>query len=93
MRLNYFWTDCEDGSHVAVNYTVHEDRVSGSARRWSPDLKVNVGRRFEVPKDKLGRDGRGAPALVLEGLCASALVVPLEAPAMREAGWEWNRAA
>ncbi len=93
MRLNYFWTDCEDGSHIAVNYTVHEDRVSGSARRWTPDLKVNVGRKFEVAKDGLGRDAQGWPAVVLEGLCASAVVVPLDPRAVSEAGLEWNRAA
>jgi hypothetical protein len=93
VRLNYYWTDCEDGSHVAVNYTVHDDRVSGSVRRWTADLKVNVGRKFEVAKEKLGRDAEGGPAIVLEGVCAGAVVVPLDAGAVREAGLEWNRAA
>lgn len=93
MRLNYHWTDCEDGSHVAVNYTVHEDRVSGSVRRWSADRTTNFGRKFEFAKEAIELDAAGRPAFRLKGICAGAIVVPLDPKAIREAGLEWNQAA
>lgn len=48
MKLHYFWTDMPDGSHVAANYTIHLDGISGSVRLWSRDTRVNVGRKFAV---------------------------------------------
>ena len=85
MRLSYFWADCPDGSHVAVNYAVHEDRVTGSIRRWSPDSRVNVGRKFEIPASELSADGAGRPTMKLE-ICGEALAVPLDSRAVEEAG-------
>jgi hypothetical protein len=93
VKLNYFWTDCADGSHVAVNYTVYEDRVSGSVRRWSRDRSTNIGRKFEVSLGDLGRDVRGVPALRFDGICEGEVLVPLDEEAMRQAGMSWNRAA
>lgn len=85
MKLNYFWTDCADGSHVAVNYTVYEDRVSGSLRRWSPDASVNEGRKFDVPAAQLSRDERGRPVLALDAVGPGRLEIPLDASALAEA--------
>jgi hypothetical protein len=78
VRLSYYWTDCRDGSHVAVNYTVHEDRVSGSIRRWSRDARTNVGRKFEIPASEISTGEDGRRAILLEGLCEGPLRVPLE---------------
>jgi hypothetical protein len=85
MKLNYFWTDCADGSHVAVNYTVYEDRVSGSLRRWSPDASVNEGRKFEVPAAELSRDDRGRRILSLDAAGAGKLEIPIDSSALAEA--------
>jgi len=93
MKLNYFWTDCADGSHVAVNYTVHEDRVTGSARVWSRDRRINVGRRFEIPASETVRDAAGHSRFRLEGICADAVTVELDPAALEQAGWTTNRAA
>ncbi len=86
MRLNYYWTDCADGSHVAVNYTVHEDRVSGSLRHWSPDASVNEGKKFEIPAQEISRDEKGRPFLVFPGFCAGEIRFSLDASAISEAG-------
>jgi len=85
LKLEYFWADCPDGSHVAVNYTVGEGRVSGSVRHWSKDAKVNVGRQFTVPAGELQKDSHGAPVLVLDGICASPLRVPIDPESVRRA--------
>lgn len=85
MKLEYFWTDCPDGSHVAVNYTVREGKISGSVRHWSRDSKMNVGRQFTVLPGDLDTDAHGAPVLVLEGICAAPLRVPIDAESVRRA--------
>lgn len=85
MKLEYFWTDCEDGSHVAVNWAVWDGRISGSVRRWTPDMRVNAGRKFDVAPAELSRDAEGRPFLVLEGVCAGPLRVPLDPARVREA--------
>lgn len=85
MKLEYFWADCPDGSHVAVNYTVREGRISGSARHWSRDGRVNVGRQFTVLPGALEKDARGALFLVLEGICAGPLRVAIDAASVRRA--------
>jgi len=92
VKLEYFWADCADGSHVAVNYTFWEGQVSGSIRRWSPDGRVNGGRRFEVPLGELARDERGAH-LVLDGACEGALRIPLDPSRLRLAEEELAGAA
>jgi hypothetical protein len=84
VKLNYFWTDCADGSHVAVNYTVHEESVTGSIRQWSRDRSRNVGRKFDVPAAELGRSPRGHPVLRLDGVCDGPIAIELPA-ALREA--------
>lgn len=86
MKLNYFWTDCADGSHVAVNYTVHEDRVSGSLRHWTPDTTVNEGRKFDIPASEISRDADGRRYLSFSGVCAGEIRFPLDASALSEAG-------
>ncbi len=93
MRLGYFWTDCPDGSHVAVNYAVHEDRVTGSVRHWSRDTRVNIGRKFEffAPDIATGRDGQ--PEISLPGICSEPLRIPLDPRAFAEAGFSWKTAA
>jgi hypothetical protein len=93
MQLEYFWTDCPDGLHVAVNYTIHEDRVTGSIRRWSPDGRVNVGRKFEIPAAEVATGQDGGPAIVLEGVCSGPLQIPLDAKAAAQAGLSWKTAA
>ncbi len=85
VQLEYFWTDCSDGFHVAVNYTFWEGQVSGSVRRWSPDGSVNEGRRFEVPLAEISRDEAGAPRLVLEGVCGEPLRIPLDPARLKRA--------
>lgn len=85
MKLEYFWADCPDGSHVAVNYTAGEGKISGSVRMWSRDAKVNRGRQFSVALAELGRDGGGAPVLVLDGVCAEPLRVPIGPATIRQA--------
>ena len=93
MRLGYFWTDCPDGSHVAVNYTVHEDRVTGSVRRWSKDARVNVGRKFEILASEIASGHDGRPEISLEGVCSAPLRIPLDPGAVAEAGLVWKTAA
>jgi hypothetical protein len=92
VKLEYFWADCADGSHVAVNYTFWEGQVSGSVRRWSPDGRVNGGRRFEVPLAQLERDGEGA-SLVLDAVCENPLRIPLDPVRLRLAEEELAGAA
>jgi hypothetical protein len=63
--MDYFWTDCPRcGCQVAVNYTVHPDRVSGSVRRWSSDRSINDGRLFELPASGVGPGGEFSVACV-----------------------------
>ena len=93
MRLAYFWTDCPDGSHVAVNYSVHDDRVTGSVRRWSRDTRVNVGRKFEIPAAEITAGGDGRPMITLEGACGEPLRIPLDPRAVEEAGLAGKTAA
>jgi hypothetical protein len=83
VKLDYFWTDCPDGSHVAVNWTFWEGKISGSVRRWSRDTRTNVGRKFDVAPSELGRDDEGRPVLVLEGICGEPLRVPLDPARVR----------
>jgi hypothetical protein len=85
LKLEYFWADCPDGSHVAVNYTAGEGKISGSVRMWSRDAKVNRGRQFSVPLAELDRDAGGAPVLVLDGVCAEPLRVPIDPATVRQA--------
>ena len=93
MRLGYFWTDCKDGSHVAVNYTVHEDRVTGSVRRWSKDARVNVGRKFEFLAAEIAAGRDGGPEISLDGICSEPLRIPLDVRAVAEGGLPWKTAA
>ena len=83
VKLDYFWTDCPDGSHVAVNWAFWEGRVSGSVRKWSRDTRVNVGRKFDVAPADLARDADGRPVLVLDGVCEEPLRIPLDAARIR----------
>ena len=86
MKLEYFWADCADGSHVAVNYTAWEGRITGSVRKWSRDTRVNVGRSFSVPPGELGKNAEGDPILVLEGICAGQpLRIPIDPETVRRA--------
>ena len=93
MQLEYFWADCEDGSHVAVNWAVWDGRISGSVRRWTPDMRVNVGRKFDVTPAELSRDADGRPVLVLDGICGDPLRVPLDPARVRIAEGEISPAA
>lgn len=93
MQLAYFWTDCPDGSHVAVNYTVHEDRVSGSIRRWSRDTRTNVGRKFEVPASEIAAGENGLPTMTLDGICERPVRIVLDPRVLADAGLAWKTAA
>lgn len=93
MLLAYFWTDCPDGSHVAVNYTVHEDRVTGSIRQWSRDSRVNVGRKFEIPAAEITAGESGRPTITLEGICSGPVRIALDPGAVAAAGLVWKTAA
>ena len=93
VKLEYFWTDCADGSHVAVNWAVWDGRISGSARRWSADMRLNVGRKFDLAPADLGRDEEGRPVLVLDGLCAGPLRIPLDPARVRAAEAEGSAPA
>ncbi|MGH9368505.1 MAG: hypothetical protein ACRD3M_12610 [Thermoanaerobaculia bacterium] len=71
--MNYYWTECPGcGCHVAVNYTVYPEKVSGSLRRWSQDRSVNDGRLLEVPASALAADGGFAASCV----CGREIAVP-----------------
>jgi hypothetical protein len=83
VKLDYFWTDCADGSHVAVNWALWEGRITGSVRKWSRDTRLNVGRMFDVAPSDLGRDPDGRPVLVLEGICGEPLRIPLDPARVR----------
>ncbi len=85
MKQEYFWADCADGSHVAVNWAVWEGRITGSVRRWTPDTRVNVGRKFDLAPAELERDPEGRPFLVLEGVCEEPLRIPLDPARVRAA--------
>jgi len=85
VKLEYFWADCPDGSHVAVNYTAAEGKISGSVRMWSRDSKVNRGRQFSVALAELAQDAHGGPVLVLDGVCAEPLRVPIDPATVRQA--------
>lgn len=93
VKLDYFWTDCTDGSHVAVNWAVWDGRISGSVRKWSPDTRVNVGRKFDLAPSELSRDEEGRPFLVLEGVCPEPIRVPLDPERVRAAESEITPAA
>jgi hypothetical protein len=93
VRLGYFWTDCPDGSHVAVNYAVHEDRVTGSVRRWSRDTRINVGQKFEIFASDIAAGPEGLPAISLSGICSGSMRVPLDPRVLAEAGLSWKTAA
>ena len=93
MRLEYFWTDCADGSHIAVNYTVHEDRITGSVRRWSRDTRVNVGGKFEISASDLVAGAGGKPEMSLSGFGAESIRIPLDPRVLSEAGFPWKTAA
>jgi hypothetical protein len=78
VKLDYFWADCADGSHVAVNWAFWEGKITGSVRKWSRDTRVNVGRKFDIAPSDLAHDPDGRPVLVLEGVCAEPLRIPLD---------------
>ncbi|MGH9441916.1 MAG: hypothetical protein ACRD16_06540 [Thermoanaerobaculia bacterium] len=93
MQLAYFWADCSDGSHVAVNYAVHEDRVTGSIRRWSRDTRINTGRKFEVPAEQIASGDGGRPTMTLDGICTEPVRIVLDPRAVAESGFSWKTAA
>jgi hypothetical protein len=84
--LNYYWTDCPGCQcQVAINFTVREEKISGSLRRWSYDRSINDGRRFEVPAGSLAAEGGFSTPCV----CGQELRVPSTPSATgeeREAG-------
>jgi hypothetical protein len=74
--MNYHWLDCSDcRCHVAVNWTVTADRLSGSVRRWAPDRSINDGKAFSLPR---GEDP-GAPAAGAIAACVCGAPIPLPA--------------
>jgi hypothetical protein len=71
--MQYHWLDCSGcGCHVAVNWTVYPERVSGSLRRWSADRSTNDGRRFEFPVSQTASDGGFTTPCV----CGQEIAVP-----------------
>jgi hypothetical protein len=69
--MNYHWTDC--GSchcHVAVNWTVRPEDVSGSLRRWSPDRSINDGKPFAFRGPEL------SAGLVVPCVCGAPIPLP-----------------
>lgn len=79
MKLEYYWTDLPDGSHVAVNYAAWEGKITGSVRHWSRDTRMNVGRSFSVAPGDLTRNADGSAILRLEQVGDAALSVPIPA--------------
>ena len=79
MKLEYYWTDLADGSHVAVNYAAWEGKISGSVRHWSADTRVNVGRAFSIEPSALIRQTDGSAIMRLEGVGDAPLDVPIPA--------------
>ena len=69
--MNYHWTTCPNClCQVTVNWSVREDGVSGSLRRWSTDRSTNDGRSFEIPRAQ-------APSpLAATCVCGAAIVLP-----------------
>jgi hypothetical protein len=84
MKLHYFWTDLPDGSHVAVNYTVRAEGVSGSFRVWSRDTRVNIGRKFMVPAGEIHRDAGGHPEFRISGPRGEEFVIAIPEDAWLE---------
>lgn len=69
--MNYHWTNCPSCScQIAVNWSVREDGVTGSLRRWSADRSINDGRPFVVPAGEVG------PALTALCVCGAEIRLP-----------------
>jgi hypothetical protein len=69
--VNYHWTTCPNCScQVAVNWSVRDDGVLGSLRRWSSDRSTNDGRPFVVPRAEM------TTALVATCVCGAAIPLP-----------------
>lgn len=79
--MNYHWRDCPGcGCHVAVNWTVTTDDLSGSVRRWSSDRSINDGKAFSLPR---GEDPE-APAAggIVSCVCGASLPLPAKPDAV-----------
>jgi len=77
--LNYYWTDCPNcGCHVAVQWSVYPDHLSGSVRRWSVDRTINDGRPFQVPSGDVSPEAGFTTACV----CGQVLAVPAKPAAV-----------
>jgi hypothetical protein len=69
--MNYHWTDCPGCScHVAVNWIVRPEGVSGSLRRWSPDRSINDGKPFAAPAET------AAGSLEVSCVCGTPIRLP-----------------
>lgn len=52
--MNYHWTTCPNClCQVTVNWSVREEGISGSLRRWSTDRSINDGRAFSASRDTI----------------------------------------
>lgn len=73
--MNYHWPECSNcGCHVAVNWTVTAETLSGSVRRWSPDRSINDGKPFSVPR---GADPQvPAAGVVVSCVCGATIPLP-----------------
>ncbi len=72
--MNYHWTDCPNClCHVAVNWIVRPEGVSGSVRRWSVDRSINDGKPFAVPSgQRAGAEG----AISVDCVCGAPIALP-----------------
>jgi hypothetical protein len=69
--MNYHWTTCPNClCQVAVNWSVREEGITGSLRRWSADRSINDGRPFVVPRAPAGTP---PPATCV---CGAPIVLP-----------------
>jgi len=69
--VNYHWTTCPNClCQITVGWSVREDGVSGSLRRWSSDRSTNDGRPFAIPR------GAAASAMAATCVCGAAIALP-----------------
>jgi hypothetical protein len=68
--VNYHWTTCPSClCQITVSWSVREDGVTGSLRRWSSDRSINDGRPFAIPRG-------AASAMAATCVCGAAIALP-----------------
>lgn len=73
--MNYHWLDCSNcHCHVAINWTVTADRLSGSVRRWASDRSINDGKAFSLEAHAAGA--------VVSCVCGAPIPLPLQPDAV-----------